>query len=89
MAAPAVLDYDQPTWFELGLDLIETLAAKDEAFDAHALTVAGLDAPAHHSMWGQLFKQAAQQHLIRKVGYHESARPGRSRGVCAVWVGAA
>ncbi|WP_427130412.1 hypothetical protein [Pseudarthrobacter sp. S9] len=81
-------DPNTPDWTGQALAAIEAAALAGKPFDAYALTKGGLEAPAHPSMWGQLFKEASRAKIIRKVGYHESSRPGRSRGVCAVWQGA-
>jgi hypothetical protein len=89
MTRPAVLeDPNEPDWTTQALAAIEAAALAGEPIDAYTLTVRGLPDPGHPSMWGQLFKEAAKAKIIRKVGYHESSRPGRSRGVCAVWIGA-
>jgi hypothetical protein len=90
MARPAVLE--DPTtcldWTSQALAAIESAALTGQPFDAYALTSRGLPNPPSPNMWGQLFKEAAKAKIIRKVGYHASSRPGRSRGVCAVWQGA-
>lgn len=89
MARPAALeDPTAPDWTSQALEALEAAALAGKPFDAYTLTKHGLDTPAHPSMWGQLFKEAARAKIIRKVGYHESSRPGRARGVCAVWLGA-
>lgn len=78
---------DAGEWQDQALQLIESYAVEGRRFDAYDLSTAGVPDPTHPNMWGPLFRTAASKGLIRKVGYHESARPGRAKGVCAVWEG--
>lgn len=88
MTRAAVLeDPSAPDWTTQALAAIEAAALAGTPFDAHSLTVAGLPNPPHSSMWGSLFRKAAQAKIIRKVGVHESERPSRARGLCRVWLG--
>lgn len=77
-------------WKTVAMRALEAEAKTGKEFEAYTLEVLH-DVPAadHPNRWGGLFYAAARRGVIRKVGYHASLRPGRSGGVCAVWVGAA
>lgn len=73
-------------WSSDAMDALQRVAAEGKPFDAYDLTEkAELRDPPHHNMWGPLFRQAATDGVIRRVGYHESRRPGRKHGLCRVW----
>lgn len=79
---------DDLDWQADALDALRKVAAMGESFDAYSLSEKGdLREPPHPNMWGPVFQQAARDGLIRKVGYHESRRPGRKAGLCRVWQG--
>ncbi len=84
MSRAAVLtDLD---WEADARDALERVAALGAPFDAYTLTeTAELRDPPHPNQWGALFKAAARAGTIRRVGFHESRRPGRNAGVCRVW----
>ena len=76
-------------WWEAGaLKAVKALASTGRSFTAADLTDMGVADPDHPNRWGSLFAKAKTLGLIRKVGYEPSRRPGRDKGVCAVWVGA-
>ena len=69
---------------------LEQVAKLGKPFDAYDLTEkAELRNPPHGNMWGPVFRQAAKDGVIRRVGFVESRRPGRRHGVCRVWKAAA
>lgn len=69
---------------------LETLAQTGKPFTAYDLTVkAELREPSHPGQWGALFRHAAEDGVIRRVGFVESRRPGRRGGVCRLWRAAA
>lgn len=83
MRAAALDDLD---WQSDAHDALLKVAAEGKPFDAYALTEkAELRNPPHPNMWGTLFRQASKDGIIRRVGFHESRRPGRKAGVCRVW----
>ncbi|ASN20660.1 hypothetical protein [Arthrobacter sp. YN] len=75
------------TWTDDAMDVLAQVAKRGEPFTAYALTQAGLRNPPHPSMWGTLFRHAAERGAIRpaKVPFVRSPRPGRNGGVCAQW----
>ncbi|MEO5317643.1 hypothetical protein PV761_03480 [Arthrobacter sp. CC3] len=65
---------------------LERVAMRGQKFQAYDLTeLEGLRNPPHANMWGPLFRQAATDGVIRRVGFAESRRPGRKHGLCRVW----
>ncbi|MGV0109799.1 hypothetical protein [Arthrobacter sp. CP30] len=75
-------------WKTVAMRALEAEAASGLTFDSYTLeAVRGVPEADHPNRWGGLFHAAAKRGVIRKVGYHQSLRPGRSGGVCAVWVG--
>jgi hypothetical protein len=77
---------DDLDWQADAHDALLKVAAEGKPFDAYALTEkAELRDPPHPNMWGTLFRQASKDGIIRRVGFHESRRPGRKAGVCRVW----
>ena len=73
-------------WSADAMDALQRVAAEGKPFDAFTLTEkAELREPPHPNCWGTLFRQASKDGLIRRVGFHESRRPGRKHGVCRVW----
>lgn len=74
-------------WWETAMGRLRAYAAAGIEFDAYDLTKAGVPAPDHPNRWGALFNTAKAQGLIVHAGYHQSERPGRAKGVCAVWRG--
>lgn len=73
-------------WSSDAMDALQRVAAEGKPFDAYDLTQkANLREPHHPNCWGILFRQASKDGLIRRVGFHESRRPGRKHGVCRVW----
>ena len=83
MKAVALEDLD---WEADAHEALLKVAAEGKPFDAYALTEkAELRNPPHPNCWGPLFRNAYKDGLIRPVGFHQSRRPGRSKGVCRVW----
>lgn len=77
---------DDLDWSADAHDALLRVAAEGKPFDAYTLTERGeLRDPPTPNMWGTLFRQAARDGLIRRVGFHESRRPGRKAGICRVW----
>lgn len=65
---------------------LEAVAKEGHPFTAYDLTIrAELRNPPNSGQWGALFRHAAEDGIIRRVGYVESERPGRKHGVCRVW----
>ena len=65
---------------------LEQVAKQGHPFTAFDLTEkAELRNPPHSGQWGALFKQAATDGVIRRVGFVESRRPGRRSGICRLW----
>ena len=65
---------------------LETLAGTGRPFTAFDLTEhAELRNPPNPNCWGALFRHAAEDGVIRRVGFVESRRPGRRGGVCRLW----
>ena len=86
-AAIALEDLD---WGSDARDALEQVARLGKPFDAYDLTEkADLREPPHKNMWGMVFRQASRDGVIRRVGFHESRRPGRKAGICRVWQAAA
>jgi hypothetical protein len=84
--AIAFEDFD---WGADAMDALVKIAAEGKPFDAYDLSEkAELRDPPHPNMWGTLFREASKDGLIRRVGFHESRRPGRRNGICRVWQGA-
>lgn len=78
--------WDDLDWSADAHDALLRVAAEGKPFDAYTLTErAELREPPHPNMWGTLFRQAARDGLIRRVGFHESRRPGRRSGICRIW----
>jgi hypothetical protein len=78
--------FDDLDWESDAREALERVAREGRPFDAFDLTEkAELRDPPSPAMWGMLFRQAATDGIIRKVGFHESRRPGRKHGVCRVW----
>jgi hypothetical protein len=84
--AMALTDLD---WAVDAHEVLLKVAAEGKPFTAYSLVQAGLREPPVSSMWGKLFKDAAEQRLIRYRRHIRSPRPGRRGGACAVWKGAA
>lgn len=81
--AIALVDLD---WTGDAMAALVKVAAEGNPFDAYTLTEkAELREPPHPNMWGTLFREASRLGVIRRVGFHESRRPGRRSGVCRVW----
>ncbi len=81
--AMALQDLD---WEADARDALERIARRGQKFTAYDLTEkAELRNPPHPNCWGALFRQAATDGVIRRVGFTESRRPGRKAGVCRVW----
>lgn len=59
-------------------------AAQGYDFTADDLR-AVLPEPDHTSMWGLVFKQAAEQGLIRYIKHTRSTTPSRNHGSISVW----
>lgn len=77
-------------WEADAREALEQVAKSGLPFTAYDLTEkAQLRNPSHPNQWGPLFRQAATDGVIRKVGYAESRRPGRKHGLCRVWRAAA
>lgn len=76
-------------WEQDAREALERVAASGRPFTAYDLTEADLRAPQHPNQWGALFRQAATDGVIRRVGFVESRRPGRKHGLCRVWRAAA
>lgn len=73
-------------WEADAREALERVAKAGLPFTAFDLTEkADLRNPPHANQWGPLFRQAATDGVIRKVGYAESRRPGRKHGLCRVW----
>jgi hypothetical protein len=73
-------------WATDAREALERVARLGKPFDAYDLTEkAELREPPHKNMWGSVFRQASKDGIIRRVGFHESRRPGRKAGVCRVW----
>jgi hypothetical protein len=84
--AMVLIDLD---WEADAREALEKVAKLGNPFTAYDLTEADLRNPPHANCWGALFRQAAEDGVIRKVGYIESRRPGRRHGLCRVWKAAA
>lgn len=81
--AMALTDLD---WESDAREALERVAKEGQPFTAYDLTVkADLRDPGHPNQWGALFKQAATDGVIRRVGFVESRRPGRNSGLCRLW----
>lgn len=76
-------------WEADARETLERIAAEGKPFTAYDLTEADLRNPPNPNCWGALFRQAATDGVIRRVGFVESRRPGRRHGVCRVWKAAA
>lgn len=72
-------------WEADAREALERIAKQGSDFDAFSLTQAELRDPPHPNMWGMLFRQAAADGVIKRIGFRESRRPGRRHGVCRVW----
>lgn len=86
--AQAALNAERP-WWNTAMNWLRAYAVSGIEFDAYDLTKAGVPEPDHPNRWGALFHTAKTQGLIEHAGYHQSERPGRAGGVCAVWRGKA
>lgn len=76
-------------WSTDAREALERVARLGKPFDAFDLTVkADLREPPNANMWGTVFRQASKDGVIRRVGFHESRRPGRKAGICRVWAAA-
>jgi hypothetical protein len=83
MRAIALDDLD---WSADAMDALMKVAAEGRPFDAYSLTErAELRNPPSPAMWGPLFRQAATDGVIRRVGFIQSRRPGRKNGLCRLW----
>lgn len=77
-------------WEADAREALERVAKSGQPFTAYDLTEkAELRNPPHANQWGPLFRQAATDGVIRRVGFAESRRPGRKNGLCRVWKAAA
>ena len=76
-------------WDADARDTLERVAKQGKPFTAFDLTEADLRNPQHPNQWGALFRQAATDGVIRRVGFIESRRPGRRSGICRLWQAAA
>jgi hypothetical protein len=84
------LVFEDLDWIYDARMALAKVARMGKPFDAYTLTeVAELRDPPNKNMWGTLFRQAAKDGVIRRVGFHESRRPGRRSGVCRIWEAAA
>jgi len=73
-------------WESDAREALERVAGEGKPFTAYDLTVkAELRNPPTSGQWGALFRHAAEDGVIRRVGFIESRRPGRRGGVCRVW----
>jgi len=73
-------------WEADAREALERVARLGQPFTAYELTEkAELRNPPHPNQWGPLFRQAATDGIIRRVGVIESRRPGRKHGLCRVW----
>jgi hypothetical protein len=87
MIAMVLADLD---WESDAREALECVAREGLPFTAYDLTEkAKLRNPGHPNQWGALFKQAAVDGVIRRVGFVESRRPGRKHGLCRLWKAAA
>lgn len=83
MRAAVLEDCD---WEADAREALEQIARRGQKFTAYDLTEkAELRDPPTPAMWGALFRQAATDGVIRRVGVTESRRPGRRHGLCRVW----
>jgi len=83
MKAAVLEDCD---WESDAREALERVAGEGKPFTAYDLTVkAELRNPPTSGQWGALFRHAAEDGVIRRVGFVESKRPGRRGGVCRVW----
>jgi hypothetical protein len=81
--AIALIDLE---WEADAREALERVAKLGRPFTAYELTeTAELRNPPHPNCWGALFRQAATDGVIRRVGFIESRRPGRKNGLCRVW----
>lgn len=78
-----------PDWTSHALSVLEELAQEDRAFNSETLTARGVPNPPKSAMWGNLFKQAARNKIIRKVDYRPSSKPSRRGGSGYAWQGCA
>ena len=76
-----------PWWQDSALRAIDHLAASGVEFTAADLDDLGVPQPDHPCRWGAVFSAAKSEGVIHRIGYRSSRRPGRNRGVCAVWIG--
>ena len=76
-----------PTWESVALSAIGTLAQQGRPFTAWDVATLIHHEPDHPNRWGSVLAKAKAIGLIRRIGYTQSRRPGRDRGVCAVWGG--
>lgn len=77
-------------WESDAREALERIAREGLPFTAYDLTVkAELRNPPSSGQWGALFRNAAEDGIIRRVGVAESQRPGRNGGLCRVWRAAA
>ena len=73
-------------WESDAREALERVAKEGKPFTAYDLTVkAELRNPSTSGQWGALFRHAAEDGVIRRVGFVESKRPGRRGGVCRTW----
>lgn len=76
-------------WESDAREALEKVAKAGKPFTAYDLTEADLRNPPNPNQWGALFRQAATDGVIRRVGFIESRRPGRKHGICRLWKAAA
>lgn len=81
-APPMALE--DTTWFEDGLDLIESLALNNIQFDADYLRRLHREAP-HPNMWGRLMSLAHAREYVTRTGYKASTRREAHGRAVAVW----
>jgi hypothetical protein len=76
---------DDLEWEADAREALERVAKQGKPFTAYDLTEADLRNPPNANQWGPLFRQAATDGVIRRVGFIESRRPGRKNGLCRLW----
>lgn len=82
----AAMVFEDCDWEADAREALERIAKEGKPFDAYTLTEkAELRDPPNKNMWGALFRIASKDGVIKRIGFHESRRPGRRSGVCRVW----
>lgn len=81
------LELQPSDWRDTAMPALRRLAETGREFEAFDLTEAGVPDPENPNQWGALFQAAYRAGVIERVGFRESRRPSRARGLCRVWRG--